>query len=231
MTTPNLLVNLTVGHTPPIVSNWPIRLAVENKHLSMVCQTKHTYLLLLAKSGQKFFKFYAVVSCDFSLSLSLSLSHTHTHTHTYTHTHIHTHTVAPTISSLTYQEASRTLTCVSTGSPPTVVEWMKNGQPLTIDGSLYSLSQTVTDRAASTYDNTLTVSERAPGGVAGNYTCTVSNSLGFPPAIMTVVAVGELEYTLSSSVRCLLLVYYRYCHLWSGESPDCGSVCHYQLYY
>ena len=106
---------------------------------------------------------------------------------------IHTRThpplaVSPIISSLTYQEASRTLTCVSTGSPPTVVEWMKNGQPLTINGFLYSLSQTVTDRTASTYNNTLSVSETAPGGVAGTYTCTVSNELG--SANMSVVAVG-----------------------------------------
>ena len=130
-----------------------------------------------------------------SLSLTNNSPNTHTHRHTGTHTHTHTpHTVNPTISSLTYtyQEASRTLTCVSTGSPPTVVEWMKNGQPLTIDGSLFSLSQTVTDRTASTYNNTLTVSERAPGGVAGTYTCTVSNSLG--SATMTTVAVGEFPF-------------------------------------
>ena len=97
----------------------------------------------------------------------------------------------PTISSLTYQGDSQTLTCVSTGSPPTVVEWMKNGQPLTINGSLHSLSQTVTDRAASTYDNTLTVSETVPGGMAGTYTCNVSNILG--SVNMTVEVVCELD--------------------------------------
>ena len=77
------------------------------------------------------------------------------------------------------------------------MEWVKNGQPLTIDGSLYSLSQTVTDRANSTYNNTLTVSESVHGGVAGNYTCTVSNSLGFDTE--TEVAVGEFidRYYLS----------------------------------
>ena len=56
---------------------------------------------------------------------------------------------------------------------------MKDGQPLTTDGSsYYTLTQTVTDRTTSTYSNVLTVSEAAPGGVAGTYTCTVANELG-----------------------------------------------------
>ena len=94
------------------------------------------------------------------------------------------HTEGPSISSLTYDEDSRTLTCVSTGSPPTRVVWMKDGLPLTTDGSSphYSLSltisQTITNRRDSTYNNTLAVEQSAPGEVAGTYTCTVSNDLG-----------------------------------------------------
>ena len=66
---------------------------------------------------------------------------------------------------------------------------MKEG--LSIDDSThYTLTQTVTDRASSTYSNVLTVSEGAPGGVAGTYTCTVSNELG--SASDEVVALGEL---------------------------------------
>ena len=49
-------------------------------------------------------------------------------------------TVGPSISFLTYDEDSRTLTCISTGSPPTRVVWMKDGSNLTTDGSHYSLS-------------------------------------------------------------------------------------------
>ena len=86
-------------------------------------------------------------------------------------------TVPSTISSLTYDEESRTLTCVSTGSPATTVSWMRDG--LSIDDSThYTHTQTVTDRASSTYSNVLRVSEGAPGGVAGTYTCTVYNLLG-----------------------------------------------------
>ena len=119
-----------------------------------------------------------------------------------------THTEGPSISYLTYDEESRALTCISTGSPPTRVVWMKDGSYLTTDGSSlhYSLSQTITNRSSSTYFNVLRVRQSAPG-VAGTYTCKVSNDLG--SASMTVVAVGECRkaYTLSdyhhmSSFRC-----------------------------
>ena len=95
----------------------------------------------------------------------------------------------PIITDLTYQEESRTLTCVSTVSPATTVSWMKDGQPLTTDGSsYYTLTQTVTDRTNSTYSNVLTASNGT--GVAGNYTCTVTNDLGSASGV--VVAVGEI---------------------------------------
>ena len=99
-------------------------------------------------------------------------------------------TVLPTITNLTYDEESRTLTCVSTGSPATTVSWMKDGDFLFVDDSThYTLTQTVTDRVSSTYSNVLTVGEGVPGGVAGNYTCTVTNELGSDSD--NVLAVGE----------------------------------------
>ena len=98
-------------------------------------------------------------------------------------------TEPPSITDLTYQEENRTLTCVSTGSPATTVSWMKDGQPLTIDGSIYHLTQTITDRSSSTYSNVLTVSETAPSGVAGTYNCTVTNELGSDSS--EVMAVGK----------------------------------------
>ena len=99
------------------------------------------------------------------------------------------HPVSPTITSLTYQEEIRTLTCTSIGSPATTVSWVKDGVPLSIDGSTYQLTQTITDRVSSTYSNVLTVSETAPTGIAGTYTCTVSNDLGTDSS--SVTAVGE----------------------------------------
>ena len=99
------------------------------------------------------------------------------------------HPASPTITSLTYEEEARTLTCVSTGSPATTVSWVKDGVSLSIDGSTYQLTQTITDRVSSTYSNVLTVSETAPTGIAGTYTCTVSNDLGTDSS--DVIGVGE----------------------------------------
>ena len=96
-------------------------------------------------------------------------------------------TESPSITYLTYQEENHTLTCLSTGSPVTTVSWMKDGQPLTIDGSVYHLTQTITDRASSTYSNELTVSETAPSGVVGTYNCTVTNDLGSDSSEVVVV--------------------------------------------
>ena len=67
---------------------------------------------------------------------------------------------------------------------------MKDGQSLSIDGSTYQLTQTVTNRASSTYSNVLTVSETASTGVTGTYICTVSNDLDSDSE--NVIAVGEL---------------------------------------
>ena len=111
-------------------------------------------------------------------------------------------TATPIITNLTYQEESRTLTCVSTVSPATAVSWMKDGQPLTTDGSsYYTLTQTVTDRTTSTYSNVLTVNEGI--GIAGAYNCTVSNDLG---SDSKTVALGEWNY-FTVSHTCITILY------------------------
>ena len=67
---------------------------------------------------------------------------------------------------------------------------MKDDLLLTTDGSTgYTLTQTVTDRPSSTYSNVLTVNETVTGGVAGTYTCTVTNDLGSDDR--EVLAVGK----------------------------------------
>ena len=78
----------------------------------------------------------------------------------------------------THGHISSTLTCISTGSPATNVTWMRDGQPLTIDGSTYQMTQTVANRRLSTYENVLIIN-RAPSDIIGNtYNCTVINALG-----------------------------------------------------
>ena len=70
-----------------------------------------------------------------------------------------------------------TLTCTSTGSPPTNVKWMKDGETLITNGTMYSLTQTLVDRVTSTYNNTLTI-EASFIDVVGEYSCKVVNSIG-----------------------------------------------------
>ena len=98
-------------------------------------------------------------------------------------------TVSPTIMGMEYDEDSRSVRCISTGSPATVVSWMKDGVIIDESSTDYTLTQTITNRATSTYNNILTVNEGAPGGVTGTYTCTVTNELG--SATDQVMAVGE----------------------------------------
>ena len=74
---------------------------------------------------------------------------------------------------------------------------MKDDRPLNNNDSYYTISQTITDRVSSTYSNVLRVAEGAPGGVAGTYTCNVSNVLGNDS--MQVMAVGEFSV---SSTAC-----------------------------
>ena len=95
----------------------------------------------------------------------------------------------PTIMNMEYDEDSRSVRYISTGSPATVVSWMKDGVIIDESSTDYTLTQTITNRATSTYNNILTVNEGAPGGVAGTYSCTVTNDLG--TATNETVAFGE----------------------------------------
>ena len=52
-----------------------------------------------------------------------------------------------------------TLTCTSTGGPPTTVSWRRDGTMLS-DDSTYSITSQVTDTETATYTHTLTVTGR-----------------------------------------------------------------------
>ena len=104
---------------------------------------------------------------------------------------------APTISDLEFDAASRTLTCTSTGSPATTVTWTKDGDTLTVDGTTYSMTQNVTDRSASTYENVFTLP--ATGDISGTYSCQVGNALG-NSSTMTFEVTGKYQSLWASSV-------------------------------
>ena len=64
-----------------------------------------------------------------------------------------------------------TLTCTSTGGPPTTVTWRKNGVP--VDLSLYEQSQRLVDAVEATYQSVL-FNDNVTDFV-GTFTCEVSN--------------------------------------------------------
>ena len=96
----------------------------------------------------------------------------------------------PTVSSLTYDPDTQTLTCTSTDSPATTVTWTKDGDTLTVDGLTYSMTQTVTARGASTFENVLTLP--ATGDISGTYSCQVGNALGNSNTV-TVEVTGKYQ--------------------------------------
>ena len=61
---------------------------------------------------------------------------------------------------------------------------MRDGQPLTIDGTRHQLTQTVTNRAASTYENILTIADSVFKSAI--YKCNVMNVLGYTNATFSV---------------------------------------------
>ena len=88
--------------------------------------------------------------------------------------------------SLTADPSVFTLTCVSTGGPPTVT-WTRDGNNVSYDAT-HELTQTVTDQLNIVYSNVLTVT----GSESGIYTCSVTNDRTTPPIVSApLTVVGE----------------------------------------
>ena len=86
------------------------------------------------------------------------------------------HTGSPSVTSLTYNNRSRTLTCTSTGGPATTVTWRRNGVVL---GATYHQTKRLVDPVNGTYRTVLTIgSSVGLSGFVGNYNCTVENIRG-----------------------------------------------------
>ena len=97
----------------------------------------------------------------------------------------------PTITNIlefTQGSPSSTLTCTSTTSIATTVTFlregnaingiMRDGDSATVNGVTYQLSQTLTNRIQSTYDNVLTINEPLSSLAGSTFTCQVENALG-----------------------------------------------------
>ena len=67
---------------------------------------------------------------------------------------------------------------------------MREGQELTIDGTLYTATQTVIDRREFTYENMLTIAA-IDASTVGTYSCSVMNTLGTSQTVEVEVPAGE----------------------------------------
>ena len=80
-------------------------------------------------------------------------------------------TGSPSITALRFDRNSTTLTCTSTGGPPTTVTWRRNG--VLLNDSLYQQSQRVVNTQTATYENVLFSSDIT--NFVGTFTCEVGN--------------------------------------------------------
>ena len=115
-------------------------------------------------------------------------------------------TGSPSVTSLTYNNRSRTLTCTSTGGPATTVTWRRNGVVITLNAT-HQQTKTLVDSVNGTYQTVLTIdSSVRPSSLVGNYNCTVENIRGMSSKS---VFVGET----SSLLLLLAITPYTHCHV------------------
>ena len=110
----------------------------------------------------------------------------------------------PSISSpliFTPGSPSSTLTCTSIGSVATTVTFirdstttvgpLRDGESMDFGGVTYQLTQTVTNRAGSTYQNVLTISQPLSSIVGSTFTCSVQNTIGTSSDSLPITVNGK----------------------------------------
>ena len=99
------------------------------------------------------------------------------------------HAGSPNVTSLTFDDQSRTLTCTSTGGPATTVTWRRDGVGITLNDT-YQQTKRLVDNVTSTYQTVLTIDScLGQSDIVGTYNCTVENARGVSSE--TVVVPGE----------------------------------------
>ena len=100
---------------------------------------------------------------------------------------------SPSVTSLVYDDQSRTLTCTSTGGPATTVTWRRDGVVLTLNAT-HQQTKRVVDPVMGAYQTVLTIdSSVGQSDIGGTYNCTVENARG--RSSMTVVVSSNGEWT------------------------------------
>ena len=101
--------------------------------------------------------------------------------------YLYIHAGLPNITSLTYNNQTRTLTCTSTGGPATTVTWRRDGVVITLNAT-YQQNKSLVDSVTGTYQTVLTI-DLNQSSIVGPYSCTVDNDRG--NSSETVVIPGE----------------------------------------
>ena len=97
------------------------------------------------------------------------------------------HAGSPTVTNVTFDDQSRTLTCTSTGGPATTVTWRRDGVVITLNAT-HQQTKRLVDPVNGTYQTVLTI-DPSVGQIVGTYNCTVENDRG--GSSETVVVPGE----------------------------------------
>ena len=99
------------------------------------------------------------------------------------------HAGSPTVTSLMFDDQSRTLTCTSTGGPATTVTWRRDGVVITLNAT-HQETKRLVHTVNGTYQTVLTInSSVCLSDIVGTYSCTVENDRG--ESSETVVVPGE----------------------------------------
>ena len=96
------------------------------------------------------------------------------------------------VSIVSFQENSAavfSVNCSSSGSPPTNVTWMKDGEIVTYSDN-FTTNQYLRDGVMAVYDNILMSSLLQPSQVIGTYTCSIDNLVS-PPSETTLTIQGQ----------------------------------------
>ena len=102
---------------------------------------------------------------------------------------LYIHAGSPTVTSLTYDDQSRTLTCTSTSGPATTVTWRRDGVMITPNAT-YQQTKRLVDPVNGTYQIVLTIDPSVDqSDIVGTYSCRVKNGRG--ESSETVVVPGE----------------------------------------
>ena len=99
------------------------------------------------------------------------------------------HAGSPIVTSLTFDDQSRTLTCTSADGPATTVTWRRDGVLITLNDT-YQQTKRLVDAVNGIYQTVLTIDPSVGwSDIVGTYNCTVENDRG--ESSETVFVPGE----------------------------------------